>query len=566
PHPNLPRVSIRLLAGLLLLALPLFASAQTVIGSSSELVSAAQTGGDYLLAAGSYRLSETLVISADFRLVGEGMNLSRIISKAPLIAVEVTGDIDVYFEGVSFEYQGQEPADIMNIQDARFYIQSCRFTGGVFAEGEEEGDLFYGAGLWLYGTAQGVVRDSVAADNEQSGIHLEGKARLELYNSSIQGNDCGLCLFDETQLVMHGTNLQGNVLALYAEHDSVVTLAESRFTESLEGHVYILGNAQLEARSSSFETAGDTFAALSAQEQAQVWLYDNQLANNHMGAVYLYGQASAVFEANRFEQNGHDGFNAFSLSDDATAQLLANHFNLNGGGAISVFKNANVEIKGNRIENNGNWTAVYVAGNSQVTFTNNHLNANDGVGIAVLGEAVATVSANQFVGNYDEGVYLGDKARASLSLNSLQDNARGVALYDEAVAYMAVNEFAENLVGVVLNGQSFAILHENLFFSENSDGLQLWDASRAVVRENHFMRHTYAVVAASEAASWLERNELKENLHGLLVYEGARLHLRDNQFRDNDIALYLLDEAQLEPTGNSFEGNQRDVVRSTESQ
>ena len=48
------------------------------------------------------------------------------------------------------------------------------------------------------------------------------------------------------------------------------------------------------------------------------------------------------------------------------------------------------------------------------------------------------------------------------------------------------------------------------------------------------MQQACAVVAASEAASWLERHELEDDFHGLLVYEGARLHLSDNQFRDND--------------------------------
>ena len=207
---------VRLLTGLCLFVLlsifgQTFAQDLKMLTSAEELIAAASEGGSYELAAGSFELEDTLLIEKDFSLYGAGMDSTTIITKAEFLGVSVHGDISVVFEGISFEHQGDLQEDVVEIKDAHFSIKSCSFSGGLWQEVEEDAEFVYGAGLWLHGSANGEISNSVFVDNDADGINISSDVQLRIDNSVISNNGWqGVLLLENSQVFADNVVLENN--------------------------------------------------------------------------------------------------------------------------------------------------------------------------------------------------------------------------------------------------------------------------------------------------------------------------------------------------------------------
>ncbi|MCA9837545.1 MAG: right-handed parallel beta-helix repeat-containing protein [Trueperaceae bacterium] len=553
---------------ILLLALSFPGFAQELISSSQELIEAAQQGGVYQLAPGSYGLSEPLTISRDFTLIGEDTPRTgfktKIRSTAPLVSLDITGNITVQLEGFSLEYLGETGADVIDIEDANFELRNLEIVGGVYSEPEAEGGIFYGSGLYLYGTARGKVENCVFRENEQDAIHMEGEAEVSVKDSSFSDNDGAIALFDSTKASLEGIEVSRSSLsALYAEADASMTIINSRFQQNTEGSAYLLGNAQLSIRDSQFEEEGELYSAITVGENARLELFNSQFQNNLQGSVWLFDTAEGHLEASSFSSSGNEGIAAVVFSNETHVTFIGNTLKDNEGGAISLFDNAQLDAKQNSFEANGNWTAVYLGGSSQSNFSNNQFLNNLGSGVFLLESATASLSSNQFDGNGDSGLIAADQSQPRLTVNRFSNNVNfGVHLYGNAVAYLAGNHFENNTdSGLMSQEEAFVSAYENNFGPHNIAGMVFFDSSSGIVRNNKLTANTTAaVIVANNANPKLETNQVSESDYGLLYLDLARGSAQDNQISNTQVGIYKVKGSSPQLGENSFEANDTDLL------
>ena len=68
-------------------------------------------------------------------LRGACSDVTSVIGNAPKGVASVVGPgTTLSLEGITFIYQGSDPAHVVKIIDSEFDIQDCRFTGGIRAD------------------------------------------------------------------------------------------------------------------------------------------------------------------------------------------------------------------------------------------------------------------------------------------------------------------------------------------------------------------------------------------------------------------------------------------------
>ncbi|HHO55288.1 MAG TPA: hypothetical protein ENK21_02790, partial [Trueperaceae bacterium] len=155
------------------LAIISLAFAQQEITTVAELERLAPLGGEYRLAAGTYELSEPLLLTKGLTLLGAGKDKTIVTGSSPLYVISIESNDNFKLDGISFEYTGSEGSEVVQIKDASFEITNTSVSGGVFAETE---DFWYGDGLWLYGNAKGTVSNSSFSNNALNAIALNENA------------------------------------------------------------------------------------------------------------------------------------------------------------------------------------------------------------------------------------------------------------------------------------------------------------------------------------------------------------------------------------------------------
>ncbi len=613
---------------LLLISLTLLSIgiAQTPINSSSELVQALNNGGTYTLAAGTYELSEKIIVTTDLSLTGAGLSETHIISSTPLALIVVDGAENIYFEGINFEYQGSEGSDVVDIKDASFEIKNSRFAGGVYSEPAEddENGLYYGSGLYLYGSAEGSISNSIFENNQQDGVHLEQEARVTISDSVFNANDGAIAAFDKTQVTATNNQFRNNgsfdtISALYAESTAVVGLHNNQFENNSGGAVFLLGTAYLSATGNKVSSSGTEYAAFTAGEEATMALTDNQFSLNEAGAIYAYDKTilqltKNIFTANHTQNPDLTLYTAVSIGGESQAELVENQFIRNRGGAIYGYENSNLSVdknifkengsedgdvvivsdnaeisltensftaslgaafaafesskstlSNNTVERNNYWVNVYISGSSTAELKNNTISQNEGVGVFMTDTASASLSSNTISANTEDGFQAFLNAKPRLTINTISENGlTGIYITDDVIAYLAGNQVNANQTsGMVLYGNAFATLAENSFSDNTRSGIGFLENSGGRTQNNTLRNNQWnGIVVAGTANPKVEQNLLTDNvLRGILFAETARGSALSNTIEGSIHGIFITTDAEPLVSDNVFSNNQTDSER-----
>jgi parallel beta-helix repeat protein len=354
--------------------------------SLEAAVDAVPTGTTITLEPGIYRLAEPLDIHQPLRLVGAGMNQTKIVSEAEGYVILFSGDGPFIVENITFRHEGEAMADVVVVEGGEVAFTRCLFTGAVVM-GEEEADR---AGLRLAESTSGLVQDCVAERNERVGILVEEEAQVTLEANACSDNGIGIGYGGDTSGVARQNRCTSNEIGIKVAGQAQPTL---------EGNV-----------------CSDNEAGILYRDNTDGVARQNQCAGNTMG-ILITDQARPTLESNVCSDNEGVGIEHGGTAGGVARQ---NQCAGNGIAGILVFEQA------------------------QPTLEENVCMDNEVAGIGYIDSAAGVARQNQCMGN-DNGILIRQEAHPTLEQNVCTNNGVGISIRETADPDLIDNDCHDNV-------------------------------------------------------------------------------------------------------------------------
>ena len=282
--------------------------------SLEAALEAVPPGSTINLDPGTYSLTAALDIKKPMKLVGAGVNQTFIVSTVAGYALRVSGSGPFAATRITFRHEGQEPADVVVIEDGEFAFANCRFTGAFTPEGEEQK-----AGLRIKGGAVGVVQDSEAVANSVVGIWIMDQAQPLLEWNTLADNALFGILYEGST---RGTASQNAVTGAGAAGIQVAgqaapTLENNGCMQNGTGIAFL---DQAQGIASRNECSRNDTVGISVGNEAQPALEGNTCNQNLYGIVYA-GSKGGVARQNSVTQNSV----GVLIGEDASPEMEGNN-------------------------------------------------------------------------------------------------------------------------------------------------------------------------------------------------------------------------------------------------
>lgn len=323
-----------------------------------------EPGTTLTLGPGTYRLEEPLNVGESLRLIGAGMNDTKIVSTAPGHVLQFEGPGTFVAEGISFRHLGEQPASVLSVQGGTIFLRQDRFTGAVGGEGGG------GAGLILAGDSIGIVQESDASFNI-----------------------FGIFVVEEAQLTLEMSTCSDNSWSGIA------------YTHQSSG----LANGNMCVRNRN--------EGIGIKDDAQVSLEANGFFDNYYAGITYAGQTSGTARAN-FVSGNDSGILVFGQSEP----LLEENQVTDNGAGIWYYGEKGGVARGNDCSRNS--SGITVAGQSNPVLEHNVCNENYYSGLEFQQQASGTAKENECSANR-VGIRLANDANPELIDNNCHDNAEG---------------------------------------------------------------------------------------------------------------------------------------------
>ncbi len=413
------------------------------------------------LNAGTYVLDGPLVIDKSLSIVGAGVDDTLIVSDHGDAVIKVeTIFADVSFSGVTFQYQGEDYANVVIVDNAAVDFADCRFTGAVWNADDTRG----GDGLLLWGSAIANVDTCRFDGNDLHGIEAKEKAEL--------------------------------------------TVVDSVFTENGEDGIAFFGNATGDVRDSEFFANG--LHGIGSQDSPTLTLVGNYLHDNVELGVRLANQTQAEVRENTAAANGLHGI---GIRDDAVAVIADNVVTNNVQSGIVLFGAATGTVTGNECAFNG-LHGIGLEDESQATVEDNTCHDNGEDGIVFFGTATGVVRNNELTGNGLHGIGISSDGSPTIEDNVCSDNAEtGIRLSQTTAATVRRNTCTGNgLHGIHVRDQAAPLLEDNLVADNTEVGIYFSDTATGASIRTECARNNWGIYIVDTANPWLEDNDCYDNV------------------------------------------------------
>ena len=324
------------------------------------------------LGPGIFNLAKTILVDFSFNLVGSGMEgpTSSTVRYAGW-AVDVHS-VSFSAKDIRFECTAtNKAADVLEAGDATVDLVRCYFSGGNRYADQ------YGAGLYLYGSAEATVTDCVFTLNDLHGIVLGDQAKATVTNSAMSDNVYnGIGLFDGSSAIVDHSDCTNNGLhGISANDSSEVTVLNSICSNNGDGGDYASG-------------------------------------------IYLEEDAVGTIQNCVCNSNLIDGI---STHDNAQLTLTNNTCNNNGEDGITFSEHVTGTIRNCECSHNSGYDGIDVHDNAYAVVENNLCVGNHADGIWFGDFATGIVRNNECAENH-WGLYVDATANPTVGVNNLHDN------------------------------------------------------------------------------------------------------------------------------------------------
>jgi parallel beta-helix repeat protein len=243
--------------------------------SLADAIANAPAGAQIYLEPGWYTLEEPITVDRALSLFGtEGQTV--IVSTAAEQVLKFEGPGPFVAEGIAFQHDGAEPANVVVVLGGEVDFAFCSFEGGVFSETAGYG----GSGLFLGGSTTGRVYGCEMMRNQAEGLLLREGAQVTVTQSRLHHNgDCGIGYFDQA-----------------------AGAAQSNDASSNEHGICLLGSAApfLQGNTARYNES----TGIAYYDQAGGEARENDCSLNGHAGISLQGQASPLLEDNLCFANG----------------------------------------------------------------------------------------------------------------------------------------------------------------------------------------------------------------------------------------------------------------------
>jgi|GEM_PF-2363598 len=279
-----------------------------------ETAVARASNGDVIrLGAGTFALDDTLSISKDLTIIGEGPDSTVVRIDSDTTALLVTGtSIRLHDFSVASAFttdDDDQRFSLVEIDDsASFTIDNLDVSGGA------------GIGVSVF-TGNGHITNSTFANNTWSGLGIAETSEVAIANNRFDGNgQSGLVFFDSAGGLVAGNETQGN--GFYG----ISVLAT--------GSPVVVGN----------QAQGNELAGFGAAETASPTLVGNRSTANMQAGFVWFDNSTGVAIANVATGNETSGF---VMADDSSSTLVDNTSFGNNVDGFTWFDNATGTATGN---------------------------------------------------------------------------------------------------------------------------------------------------------------------------------------------------------------------------
>jgi parallel beta-helix repeat protein len=289
--------------------------------SLADAIANAPAGAQIYLEPGWYTLEEAITVDRALSLFGtEGQTV--IVSTAAEQVLKFEGPGPFVAEGIAFQHDGTEPANVVVVLGGEVDFDFCSFEGGVFSEAAGYG----GSGLFLGGSTTGRVYGCEMTRNQAEGLLIREEAQVTVAQNRVHHNDdCGIGYFGQAAGTAQSNQVSNNKNGICLL-DSAAPLLEgntARYNES-SGIAYY-DRTGGEARENDCSLNGH--AGISLQGQASPLLEGNLcFANGEVDLAY-YETAGGTARDNLCSTDAPFGL---YVADTANPSLADNQCLLSG--------------------------------------------------------------------------------------------------------------------------------------------------------------------------------------------------------------------------------------------
>jgi hypothetical protein len=209
----------------------------------------ADAGAKLILSAGDYRISNSLTIEKSIKLIGAGQTKTRIELAASLIFKNAK----VSLEGLHFKKVGRQDFTLINLENARFFIQDCHFTGNK----SYKIAIPKGNGISISSFSKGLISESYIENNSLNGISIIKNSNLRVDHVKIQNNRYNAILIRDKSFLQawYSTFIENNV-GIELEDTSQISLYHSRIKLSQKSGIIFSNESYGEIKNNLIQENG----------------------------------------------------------------------------------------------------------------------------------------------------------------------------------------------------------------------------------------------------------------------------------------------------------------------
>lgn len=414
-------------------------------GDYPDLATAVQdlhAGSTIVLGSGTFILDQPLTIDKSLSLLGQGMDRTRITSRAGGYVLRFKGSDTFVMEDLTVAHESSEPADVVQVEGGDMSFTGCRFTG---AEGQGGG-----ANLEISGGTTGSVSGCrLDEDYGVIGIAISGSATVEVRDTTIRNHTLGILVSQNAQPVIvdntiekswkYGIQFEGNAggsvshnqisgtfaYGIHVSGSAAPTLDDNDLRGNIEGGIRYSDQAGGTARDNDCGDPEHSYG-IHVRDAASPVLESNQVDRNYHYGIYIEDSGTVVVRDNYASDNrGGSGIRA----DGGRVTIEGNVTNGHGPGRSGIVLGGDVEgvVRNNEVAGNGH--GILVMDNASVTIEDNHVYDNNSVGISIDSDRDIFVRGNECSGNAI-GIEACVTARLEINGNSCHHNEKnGVRVY-----------------------------------------------------------------------------------------------------------------------------------------
>lgn len=404
------------------------------------------SGSTILLDPGTYLLNESLVIDKSLTIQGAGYEATTVTGNSPDAVFKFAGPGNIVLEGINFTYTGTEWAYVVKIEDGGFDIQNCRFSGGVRNDENEIG----GNGLYILGTGNGRVRNSIFEDNQHHGLSVGEQVNIVVENCTAQYNahsgigfwessignvryclssfnETGFSTNDMANVTFEGNSTQGNIYFGFFAYDNSILKASNNDSYENEYSGFGCGDDSTATfeNNRAYQNIESGFGSF---DSCQLIARNNEAYSNGLHGFSIQDQSQSILEKNLSYENAEVGFIAFN---DAVMSAQNNDAFSNGWHGFAGQEASQIYLENNYSYDNSQ-AGVRLSGTTFSSILDNYISNNGLSGIIITDEAYADIEDNEIYDNLESAIVFFEFSTGDVYRNQCSGNNQGISIYDSA--------------------------------------------------------------------------------------------------------------------------------------